>query len=60
MMPESMEEVIEEYYMYDDILILIKSICGIIQAAHCWFKEYINTAPLKSLLKQYNTDTCLS
>ena len=37
--PEGMLEVLEEYSMYEDILIIIKSIYGILQAARFWFKE---------------------
>ena len=54
-----MEEVIEEHYTYKDILVLIKSIYGLAQAAHCWFKEYINTMTLNTGFKQLNTDTCI-
>ena len=35
---EGMAEVLEEYYIYEDILTLIKSIYGLLQASHCWFK----------------------
>ena len=37
--PEGMLEVLEEYSMYEDILTIIKSIYGILQAARFWFKE---------------------
>ena len=54
-----MAEVLEEYCMYKDILKLIKSIYGIVQAEHFWFKEQIKTTTLKAGLKQFNNDTCL-
>ena len=39
-------KLIEENYMYDDILDLIKCIYGLVKKLHCWFKEYINTTTL--------------
>ena len=36
--PKVMEEVFKENYMYKDILILVKSIYGLVQAARFWFK----------------------
>ena len=41
--------------MYDDILTLIKYICGLIKSARCWFKEYIKTMTLNVGFKQCNT-----
>ena len=56
---EGVSEVLEEHYTYKYILTIIKSIYGIVQAAHFLFKEYINTMNLKVVLKQYKTGTCL-
>ena len=33
-----MAEVLEEDYTYGNILTLINCICGLVQAAHYWFK----------------------
>ena len=41
------------------MLKLIKSIYGIIQAEHWWFKEYINIMTLKGVFKQCKTYPCL-
>ena len=49
--PEGMSEVLEEYYMYKDILTLIKYFHCLLQAAWCWFKEYIKTMTLKEGFK---------
>ena len=54
-----MAEVLEEKYTYEDILALIKSIYGHVQAACFWFKKYTNTMILKEGFKQFNTDPCL-
>ena len=56
---EVMEEVREVYYMYEDILTLIVYIYDLVQAARCWFMEYIKTMNIKAGFKQYNTDFCL-
>ena len=54
-----MAEVLQENYTYEDILTLIKSIYGLVQAACRWFKEYTQTITLKVRFKQCNTDPCL-
>ena len=54
-----MEKILEEYYTYKDSLTLIEYIYGLIQAARCWFKEYIKKTKLKLGLKKCNTDPCL-
>ena len=38
---------------------LIRSIYSLIQAVHCWFKEYTKTMNLKVGFKQWNTYTCI-
>ena len=35
--PSVMDDSIEEGYMYENILALIKSIYGLVQGEHCWF-----------------------
>ena len=57
--PEVMTELLEEYDTYGYILTLIKPIYCLVQAARCWFKDYIKTMTLKSGFKQCNTDPCL-
>ena len=47
-----MAEVLGEKYMYEYILTFNKSICGIIQESHLWFKEYIKTMTLRAGFKQ--------
>ena len=42
--------------MYEDILTLIKSIQGILQAEFFWFKEHINKMTLKAVSKQWITN----
>ena len=37
--PEGMSELLEEKYMFEDILTLIKYICSIVQAECLCFKE---------------------
>ena len=54
-----MAEVIEEYYTYEDILTLIKSIYCLVQVESFWFKEYTNKMTLKAGFKQCKTDPCL-
>ena len=49
--PEGMAEVLEEYYMYEYILTLIKYIYGIILESRCWFKHYIKTMTQKVVYK---------
>ena len=44
--------------MYEDILTVIKSIFGLLQAEKVWFKECIMTMNLKEWLKKWKTDTC--
>ena len=56
---EVMAEVLEEHYMYNDILEFINCIWGLVQAAHNWFKEYIKTINLKVGFKKCKTGTCL-
>ena len=46
-----MAEVLEEHYIYKDILTPINSINGLVQAAILWFKEYIKTMNLKAGFK---------
>ena len=57
--PEGMEEVLEEYYTYKDILTLIKYIYGLVQTARCWFKEYTKTMTPKVGFKQCKTYPCI-
>ena len=45
--------------MYEDILIPIKYIYGIVQVESFWFKEYINTMTPKEAFKKCNTDPCI-
>ena len=40
-------------------MILIEYIYGLVQAARCWFKEFIKTMTLKAGFKQCKTDPCL-
>ena len=54
-----MAKVFEEQYTYADILTLVKSIWGLLQAARSWLKEYINTIILKAIFKKCKTDPCL-
>ena len=54
-----MSEVLEEYYMYKDILTIIKSINDLVVSARFWFKEYIKTMTLKVGFKKCKTDPCL-
>ena len=48
---EAMVEVLEEYETYKYILILTKSIYGLIQSVRFWFKEYIKTTTLKVVFR---------
>ena len=54
-----MEEAIKEKSIYENILGLIKCIYSLVQAARHWFKEYINTTTLKTLIKKCKLDPCL-
>ena len=54
-----MVEVIEEHYIYEDILMLVKSIYSLVQSSHFLFNKYINNITLKAVFKQFKTDPCL-
>ena len=45
--PEGMVEVLEDYYMYKDLLTVIKYIYGLVKSGRFWFKEYIEKMTLK-------------
>ena len=53
--PLKMAEVLEEHYIYDNILTLIKSIYGVVHVTRCWFKEHIKTVALNVGFKQCNS-----
>ena len=44
--------------MHRYIFNINKSIYGIVQEAHLWFKECIKTMTLKVIFNQYKTDPC--
>ena len=54
-----MTHMIEEHYMHDDILALLKSIYVLLQAERRWFKSYTNNMPLKEIFKKRKTDYCI-
>ena len=54
-----MAEILEEHYIYNDMLTLIKHIYVILQATCCQFKKYINTMNIKAGFRQCKTGTCL-
>ena len=54
-----MAELLEEYYIYKDILTLIEFIYCLLQAAHWCLKEYIKTMTLKAGFKKCKTDPCI-
>ena len=56
--PEGMKKT-EDEYTYKEILTLIQSIYVFLQAAGCWFKEYIKTIPPKAGFKKCTTNPCL-
>ena len=54
-----MEELLEEHYMYNDIILLNKSILSLFKAEHCLYKEYTNTMTPKDGFKKLKTVPCL-
>ena len=54
-----MAEVLEENYMYDYILTLIKCIYVPIQASCNCLKKYTKTVILKARFKKFKTDPCI-
>ena len=58
-MPEVMDDVLEENYMCEYILTLLKYIHSLVKSERWWFKEYIKTMTLKIGFKQCKTDPCL-
>ena len=44
--------------MYNNILVIIKYIYGLLKDESCQFKEYINDMVLKAVLKKYNSNPC--
>ena len=54
-----MAEAIREKYIYENILGIINCKFSLVQVAHRWFKEYINTMTLKSVIKKCMLDPCL-
>ena len=54
-----MAESLEQEFMYDEIMVLIKWIYGLVQAVKFWLKDYNKTMTIQAWFKKCKSHQCI-